>query len=249
MISDKLNGINELNSPIYFPQKNKKQMTTAYDNLLRKTKILPQSLIVLLIILVVWASGCINTTDRFERGYQETIEPPKDVYDQDKVQLITGRIYDLDPLLFEGEIDIINLNLAGDDGNQYYVQVAPNWYLKAKRISFKEGELITVIGSVTDITQDEGEEKEEEEEKEEAEQDKVTNSYVIVAQEVRKKGRTLKVRTLGGEPLWYRQGKLRGRQLFIERYIRDKNAGITPEGQLPIEKGQHITPYSFPPFP
>jgi hypothetical protein len=249
LISDKFNDINEIKLTNFVRTKNKKPMIATYDDLLLKIKTLPLLLIVFLIKLIVGSYGCINTADRFERGYLETIQPPTDVYDQNKVQLITGRIFDLDPLLFEEEIDIINLSVAGKDGNQYYVHVAPSWFLKAKRISFKEGEIITIIGSVTDLSEEEKGEDEETKEKEEVEQDKDINSYVIVAREVRKKGRTLNVRTLGGKPLWYRQGKLRGRQLFIEKYIQEKNAGIIPKGQLPIEKGQNITPYSFPPFP
>jgi hypothetical protein len=199
------------------------------------------------ILVGFWGYGCFNTAERFEKGYkEEDIEPIKDVYDQNKVQLITGRIFDLNPIIFEDEINVINLNMMGNDGYHYYVHVAPGWFLQANRITFEEGELITVIGSVTDLNyNDEGEEKEEDE----AIQDSSNASYIIIAREVRKEGRTLTARTLGGEPLWYRQGKLRGRQLFIEKYIQDKNAGLVPEGELPIKRGQNITPYSFPPAP
>lgn len=200
-------------------------------------------LIVFLAKLIFLGPGCSNTKERFEMGYQPRMEPPTDVYDPNNVKTVKGQIFDLDSFMFEEEIAVVNLNIKDNNNNYYFVQVAPNWYLNTKKFIFKDGETITVTGSLVNMFPEEEEEELEENEEEEG------VSQILLAREIKREGQIITLRSKDGKPLWYRRGMLRGRQLYLQKIIDDKRLGRNLGGMVPRNTSTNINPRAIPQFP
>ena len=72
------------------------------------------------------------------------------------------------------------LHVKTDDGRTMMVHVGPRSYVDSQNISFREGDAVTITGSLT----------------------KTDEHEVLVASQIQKADRTLSLRDQSGKPLW-----------------------------------------------
>ena len=164
--------------------------------------------------------GCLSS-ERFEPGYRPPSLSEINFYDPDTVVTVTGKVVEITGFEFEEGLPIVTLILEGEKQKRYLVQLGPAWFLKLKKASYREGDTLTVTGSLLTFP-------DEEEEEEEADDQE---SHLLLARKVKKGGHILLLRTKSGKPRWYRKGRMLGMEKNIgkRRDLRKKMIRETRE--------------------
>jgi hypothetical protein len=102
-------------------------------------------------------------------------------YNPDTVRTIHGTVRSVETHRIKGtSMDEIRLHVKADDGKTMIVHVGPRPYVDRQNISFREGDAVTITGSLT----------------------KTGRHEVLVASQIQKADRTLSLRDPSGRPLW-----------------------------------------------
>jgi len=102
-------------------------------------------------------------------------------YNPNTVSTIRGTVRSVDTHRIKGtSTDEIRLHVKADDGKVMIVHVGPRSYLDSQNIRFREGDAVTITGSLT----------------------KAGRHDVLVASQIQKADKTLSLRDQSGKPLW-----------------------------------------------
>jgi len=102
-------------------------------------------------------------------------------YNPNTVTTIHGKVRSVSTHRIKGtSTDEIRLHVKADDGRTMIVHVGPQSYVNSQNFSFREGDAVTITGSLT----------------------KTDKHEVLMASQIQKADRTLSLRDQSGRPLW-----------------------------------------------